>query len=235
MRKLIQFFGLLAIVVGMGACNGGGAGNVPTISGEVTMNTLEDTIAYGMGVVMMNSLTGQFNVENPSYALVNRAMQDVKADKALFTQEEFDVIARNYFQKQQAEKGKESIQKGRDFLAANSQKEGVKMTESGLQYKVITSGNGATPTLEDKVTVHYHGTLIDGKVFDSSVDRGQPASFPVGGVIPGWTEALQMMKEGDKWQVYIPSELAYGERGAGGDIGPNETLIFDVELISVDK
>ena len=99
--------------------------------------------------------------------------------------------------------------------------------------EVLTEGTGATPKLEDEVSVHYHGTLIDGTVFDSSVDRGQPASFPVSGVIPGWTEALQLMKVGSKWQVYIPSELAYGERGAGGAIGPNETLIFDVELLEI--
>jgi FKBP-type peptidyl-prolyl cis-trans isomerase FklB len=99
---------------------------------------------------------------------------------------------------------------------------------------VIKEGTGPKPGLEDKVTTHYHGTLVDGKVFDSSVDRGQPVSFAVNGVIPGWTEALQLMPVGSKWKLFIPSNLAYGERGAGGDIGPNETLIFDVELISID-
>ncbi len=127
-----------------------------------------------------------------------------------------------------------TVKEGEDFLAANAKKEGVKTTASGLQYKVIKSGSGKTPKATDTVKVHYHGTLINGKVFDSSVQRGEPISFPVNGVIPGWTEALQLMKEGDKWQLFIPSKLAYGERGAGQDIGPNSTLIFEVELLSVE-
>ncbi len=106
---------------------------------------------------------------------------------------------------------------------------------SGLQYLVIKEGTGPKPTATDKVTTHYHGTLIDGTVFDSSVDRGQPATFPVNGVIQGWVEALQLMPTGSKWRLFVPSNLAYGERGAGGSIGPNTTLIFDVELISIDK
>jgi FKBP-type peptidyl-prolyl cis-trans isomerase FklB len=131
--------------------------------------------------------------------------------------------------------GEKNVKAGEDFLAANAKKEGVKTTASGLQYKVLKSGDGKgkTPKATDTVKVHYHGTLIDGTVFDSSVERGEPAEFPVNGVIPGWTEVLQLMKEGDKWQVYIPSKLAYGERGAGGKIGPNATLIFDVELLKV--
>jgi FKBP-type peptidyl-prolyl cis-trans isomerase FklB len=131
--------------------------------------------------------------------------------------------------------GDKNLKAGEEFLAANAKKEGVKTTPSGLQYKVLKSGNGKTPKLTDTVTAHYHGTLIDGTVFDSSVERGEPVPFPVNGVIPGWTEALQMMKEGDKWQLFIPAKLAYGERGAGGRIGPNSTLIFDVELIRVES
>lgn len=122
---------------------------------------------------------------------------------------------------------------GDAFLAANKDKDGVVTLESGLQYKVLKSGSGKQPSAEDTITAHYKGTLIDGEVFDSSYQRGAPATFGVNQVIPGWTEILQLMHEGDKWQVYIPSELAYGERGAGQDIGPNETLIFDIELISV--
>lgn len=123
---------------------------------------------------------------------------------------------------------------GAAFLAENKSKDGVKTTDSGLQYKVLTAGDGATPTASDTVTTHYTGKLIDGTVFDSSVQRGQPSSFSVGGVIAGWTEALQLMKVGDKWELYIPSELAYGANGAGGSIGPNTTLIFEIELISID-
>lgn len=121
------------------------------------------------------------------------------------------------------------------FLAANAGKEGVQTTESGLQYKVITEGTGATPTGEDTVEVHYRGTLIDGTEFDSSYKRGQTVSFPVNGVIPGWTEALQLMKEGAKYELYIPSDLAYGPGGTGGAIGPNQALIFEVELVSIAK
>jgi FKBP-type peptidyl-prolyl cis-trans isomerase FklB len=122
---------------------------------------------------------------------------------------------------------------GEKFLAENAKKEGVKVLPSGLQYKVITPGTGKSPKATDTVTTHYKGMLIDGTEFDSSYKRGEPATFPVSGVIPGWTEALQLMKEGAKWQLFLPSNLAYGERGAGRDIGPNATLIFEVELISV--
>jgi FKBP-type peptidyl-prolyl cis-trans isomerase FklB len=132
--------------------------------------------------------------------------------------------------KQLAENNKKA---GEAFLAENKKKEGVKTLPSGLQYKIITEGTGKMPKETDTVTTNYKGTLIDGTEFDSSYKRGQPATFPVNGVIKGWTEALQMMKEGAKWQLFIPSDLAYGERGAGGAIAPNETLIFEVELIAV--
>ena len=135
----------------------------------------------------------------------------------------------------QKTEGAANIKKGEDFLAANAKKEGVKTTASGLQYKAIKSGTGKTPKASDTVKVHYHGTLIDGTVFDSSVDRGEPISFPVGGVIPGWTEALQLMKEGDKWQIVLPSKIAYGEQGAGPKIGPNSVLVFEVELLAIEK
>jgi len=138
--------------------------------------------------------------------------------------------------KQKVDADKNS-KEGEAYLAANGKKEGVKTTTSGLQYKVIKAGDGKgkTPKSTDTVKVHYHGTLIDGSVFDSSVQRGEPATFPVNQVIPGWTEVLQLMKEGDKWQVYIPGKLAYGERSPSPKIGPNSTLIFDVELLSIEK
>ncbi len=137
-----------------------------------------------------------------------------------------------------AEKSKaaasENLKQGAAYLEANGKKAGVKTTASGLQYEVIKSGAGVSPKAEDTVSVHYHGTLVDGTVFDSSVERGEPATFPVGGVIKGWVEALQMMKVGDKWKLTIPSELAYGERSPGGEIGPNSTLIFEVELLEIE-
>ncbi len=122
---------------------------------------------------------------------------------------------------------------GPAFLAENATREEVTTTDSGLQYEVLVAGDGATPRATDLVTVHYTGRLIDGTVFDSSVQRGQPAEFPVNRLIAGWTEALQLMQVGDKWMLYIPSDLAYGERGAGNDIGPNATLVFEIELLGV--
>jgi FKBP-type peptidyl-prolyl cis-trans isomerase FklB len=136
-------------------------------------------------------------------------------------------------EKQRAATGT-NLKAGEAFLAENAKKDGVKVTASGLQYKVIKSGAGPSPKLTDVVKVHYHGTLIDGTVFDSSVRRNQPATFPVNGVIPGWTEALQLMKVGDKWKLFIPAKLAYGEQGPG-PIGPNSVLIFEVELLGIEK
>jgi FKBP-type peptidyl-prolyl cis-trans isomerase FklB len=138
-------------------------------------------------------------------------------------------------QQAQQEAASGNKEKSEAFLAENKERDEVTTTESGLQYEVISSGeDGAvSPDANDKVKVHYHGTLVDGTVFDSSVDRGQPIEFAVGGVIKGWTEALQLMKKGDKWKLYIPSDLAYGERGAGPKIGPNSALIFEVELLDV--
>lgn len=126
-----------------------------------------------------------------------------------------------------------NLKAGEEFLAENGKRPEVVTTESGLQYEVLTEGNGIKPTVDDAVTVHYTGKLIDGTVFDSSIERGEPITFGVTQVIPGWVEALQLMSVGSKWRLYIPSDLAYGSRGAGGVIGPNSTLIFDVELLEV--
>ena len=130
---------------------------------------------------------------------------------------------------------KDNLTLGREFLEENAKNDSVQVTESGLQYMVLKEGKGAKPGPTDTVTVHYTGTLIDGKVFDSSVERGEPATFALNEVIPGWTEGVQLMSKGSKYRLFIPSELAYGERGAGNDILPNSTLIFDVELIKVVK
>jgi FKBP-type peptidyl-prolyl cis-trans isomerase FklB len=141
-------------------------------------------------------------------------------------------------EKQQAEmKGlsDKNLKEGQDFLAANAKKDSVKVLPSGLQYKVLVEGKGEQPTAKDTVVTHYRGSLIDGKVFDESYSRGEPITFPVSGVIKGWTEALQLMKTGSKWELYIPASLAYGERGAGQMIGPNSTLVFTVELLQVKK
>ena len=143
-------------------------------------------------------------------------------------------IIEEFFKSKQELTAKKAQGEGAVFLAENAKREGVISLESGLQYEILKQGNGQIPTINDKITAHYHGTLIDGTVFDSSVDRGEPASFPVNGVIAGWTEALQIMPVGSKWKLYVPSDLAYGERGAGQIIGPYSTLIFEVELLSID-
>jgi FKBP-type peptidyl-prolyl cis-trans isomerase FklB len=131
--------------------------------------------------------------------------------------------------------GEKNKKEGEAFLAENQKKEGVKTLPSGLQYRVIQAGTGKSPKATDEVTAHYRGTLIDGTEFDSSYRRGKPETLPIGGVIAGWTEALQLMQEGAKWQLFVPSNLAYGERGAGRDIGPQATLIFEIELISIQE
>lgn len=162
--------------------------------------------------------------------------------KPEMTFDEAKRIVNEYFAKLEAEmqaeaakQGEVNRKNGEAFLSENAKREGIKVTESGLQYEVLESGKGDSPKASDNVEVHYTGKLIDGTVFDSSVERGVPASFGVTQVIPGWVEALQLMHEGDKWRLYIPSDLAYGPNGAGGVIGPNMTLIFDVELLRVIK
>jgi len=202
---------------------------------SVKLETKLDSVCYGLGVDIADNLKGQglgdLNVE-----AMAKGLQDILNDSELvISKEEVGPLLNEYMGQMQAEKAKEAAKEGEEFLAINATKKGVVTLESGMQYEVLTSGSGATPGLNDKVTTHYTGTLIDGTVFDSSVERGQPASFPVSGVIKGWTEALQLMKEGDKWKLYIPYDLAYGERGAGANIGPYSTLIFEIELISVDK
>jgi FKBP-type peptidyl-prolyl cis-trans isomerase FklB len=151
----------------------------------------------------------------------------------LINDENANIILQKFFQDIQVEKGKKTLEEGEKWLKENAKKEGVVTTASGLQYKILKEGTGEKPLATDKISVHYHGTLIDGTVFDSSVERGQPVEFTVSGVIPGWTEALLLMPIGSKWEIYIPASLGYGERGAGGVIPGNATLIFQVELLSI--
>jgi FKBP-type peptidyl-prolyl cis-trans isomerase FklB len=169
-------------------------------------------------------------------------VHQLRFGKAYFDDMSADMLLRREFdkvnQRKEAEKsakGAANLEEGQKFLAENKTKEGVTTLESGLQYQVITTGTGEKPTLTDRVKCHYHGTLIDGTVFDSSVDRGEPSVFPVNGVIKGWTEALQLMPVGSKWKLFIPADLAYGANGAGDKILPNSALIFEVELLSIEK
>lgn len=214
----------------------------PASSGSIELDTPEKQVTYIVGYNMAqqanaNGLT--FNKE-----VMAQAIQDVADEKEpRIAADEQQQIMMSFQEEQQAKrdaemqvKGEENLKKSQAFLDENAKKEGVVTTESGLQYKVLESGKEGAPKPkeDDNVKVHYHGTLIDGTVFDSSVDRGQPVTFPVNGVIKGWVEALQLMKTGDKFELYIPPDLAYGAGGTAGKIGPNDALIFQVELLEIN-
>lgn len=193
-----------------------------------------DSVSYSLGVNIGENLKTQFpDINLKNFELAIKDVLDNQKEPKISGADAQKVI-QNYFQKQQAKASESVIEEGKKFLTENSKKDGVITLESGLQYEIIKSGEGAKPTINDQVTTHYHGTLLDGTVFDSSVERGQPATFPVSGVIKGWTEALQLMTVGSKWKLFVPYDLAYGERGAGPKIGPYTTLIFEVELISIN-
>lgn len=208
----------------------------------VALTTQKQKNSYALGMSIGLGFQKQGIDKAVDSTLVLRGMRDALAgSKTAMTEDEMKAAMqqlRTEVMTAQEAKAKEAgtanRKEGEAFLAANKSKEGVKVLPSGLQYKVLTEGNGPKPTASDTVTVNYRGTLIDGKEFDSSYKRGQPASFPVGGVIKGWTEALQLMPVGSKWQLFIPADLAYGDRGQG-DIAPGDTLIFEVELLSIGE
>ncbi len=199
-----------------------------------TFTTEKDVVSYSLGVNIAESVKNQ-GFEDLSTEALCQAISDVLGNQTLQIEAaKAGKILNDYFQSMQERKHSKNVEEGAKFLKENSTKEDVITLPSGLQYKILIAGNGPKPKATDKVTTHYHGTLINGTVFDSSVERGQPATFPVNGVIAGWVEALQLMSTGSKWQLYVPSDLAYGPRGASEQIGPNTTLIFDVELISIN-
>lgn len=235
MKKLAT---ILLCVIAVSAFAGGGKKKKKGKQEEVQKMELKtelDSLSYSLGISIANNLKAQ-GVDSINNAAMQAAMADVYAgnDTTIDVNTANDIINK-YFQGAMERKAEAAKKEGADFLAENAKKDGVITLPSGLQYKVIKMGEGPKPVASDKVTTHYHGTLIDGTVFDSSVDRGQPASFPVGGVIQAWQEALQLMPVGSKWVLYAPYNLAYGDRGAGGKIGPYSTLIFEVELLSIDK
>ncbi len=202
---------------------------------QLDLSTDEARVSYGIGL----QLGGQLRDNPPPGAsleavLAGLADADNGAENrvpAEVLNASFQVI-RERMQAEAAAKAEQAAQAGRDYLSENAQREGVTVLASGLQYEVLVSGDGAKPSAEDHVRTHYHGTLIDGTVFDSSYERGQPAEFPVGGVIAGWVEALQLMNAGSKWRLHVPSELAYGGQ-AVGSIPPHSVLVFDVELLDI--
>ncbi|MDR2834700.1 MAG: FKBP-type peptidyl-prolyl cis-trans isomerase [Bacteroidales bacterium] len=202
---------------------------------KVQLKTDTDRAAYSLGVSLGNNFKQQgldttFNID-----VVIAGLREQLSNTSQIKVEETEAILNKYFQGLQEAKSKPAIEKGKKFLEENGKRKEVTTTISGLQYEIIKDAQGLKPTATDKVKVHYHGTLLDGTVFDSSVDRGEPISFPLNGVIRGWTEGLQLMSVGAKYRFYIPYDLAYGERGAGGQIGPYETLIFEVELLGIEK
>jgi len=207
--------------------------DAPAASSAVPM----DKVSYFIGRNFGEQFKGQ-GIAIDLEALIDGIKSGMTGDKPKFTQEELMAAMQSFensMREKEAMRGNEAKATGEKFLTENGKKKGVTTTASGLQYEVIKAGDGPKPMATDRVNVHYHGTLIDGKVFDSSVERGQPITFGVQEVIKGWTEALQLMPVGSKWRIYIPSGLAYGEQGAGGDIGPNEALVFDVELLGIVK
>jgi len=209
---------------------------------KLVLKNQKDKVSYAIGLNIGRNLANDLKKQliDIDSNLLTRGIQDALAGaKPLLTDQEIQetMVA---FQKEMMAKweevGKKNKVDGEAFLAENKKKEGVKTSPSGLQYKVIKAGTGKKPKADDTVTVNYRGTLINGTEFDSSYKRGQPATFPVsGGIITGWTEALQLMGEGAKWELFIPSNLAYGERGTSGIIGPNTTLIFEIELVSIKQ
>ena len=209
----------------------------------LTLKTQKEKFSYAIGMKTGQRMADSFNKQSVPFdpAILARGLKDgLSGGKTLLTDDEaqaaIKAVQEDVGKKQQEkmhEAGAANSKEGTAFLAANKSKEGVVTLPSGLQYKILKAGTGPKPTASDTVVCNYSGTLISGKEFDSSYKRGQPATFPVSGVIKGWTEALQLMPVGSKWQLFIPSDLAYGERGAGGDIGPDSTLIFEVELLSI--
>jgi FKBP-type peptidyl-prolyl cis-trans isomerase FklB len=203
--------------------------------------TQKDKISYAIGMNIGTNLHRQSVDIDPK--VLQQGLEDALAggktllseDEARATLTEFQTDMRKKQQEKMQQVGEANKKEGDAFLAANKAKEGVVTLPSGLQYKILTPGKGPKPTASDSVVCNYRGTLIDGKEFDSSYKRGQPATFPVGGVIKGWTEALLLMPAGSKWQLVVPSDLGYGERGTGADIGPDATLIFEVELLSIQS
>lgn len=234
--KLRSIFYALALVltVGVAGCQNSGK------KGEVKLVSKNDSVSYALGVLIGESNKQQMK-EAPGVDQLNKEILISAFEKAFLGDsvqmkaEKCSATVQKFFTEISKVEGDKNLKAGEEFLATNGKKSGVVTLPSGLQYEIIKAGTGPKPKAEDQVKCHYHGTTIDGKVFDSSVNRGEPAVFPVNRVIPGWTEALQLMPVGSKWKLVIPAALAYGERGAGQDIKPNSTLVFEVELLEILK
>lgn len=208
---------------------------ISSIALAQNITNAEDSLSYSLGVVFAKEMKKQ-GVQKINSAIAARAIEDYfnSADSTLISTAESEQLMRTYLKTIKQQQMLKAKEEGEKFLAENAKKEGITVTPSGLQYEVLVKGEGTEkPTLSSKVNTHYHGMLIDGRVFDSSVERGEPISFPLNAVITGWQEGLQLMSVGDKFRFYIPSELAYGGRGAGALIAPHSALIFEVELLGI--
>jgi len=253
MKKSIIFAGAFFLTLASFVSNGQTKPKSSTASKVVaktvphavaTSNNLKstiDSVSYAIGVLVAQNFKSQNVTLDP--AQVQKGFAAVMSNASqLLDNNTCQTVVNSFMMKNQEKAMAEEAKKyepnkleGEKFLAENKKRSGVVTTASGLQYEIVKAGDGPKPTANDKVKTHYHGTLIDGTVFDSSVSRGEPVTFPVGGVIPGWVEALQLMPVGSKWKLYIPQNLAYGQRGAGEKIKPYTALVFEVELISIEK
>lgn len=236
MKKLLLPMAVLVIAVGAQAQTKKTVVKKPAVKTVPTaLKTNVDSLSYAIGVNVMSYFKTQ-GIKNISKAALNKAIDDVLQDKtlALNEQQAMSTIQQK-LQSFMQEKIQVVKEEGKKFLVENKKRSGVVELPDGLQYEVVAQGSGPKPAATDSVTVHYTGTLLSGKKFDSSVDRGQPATFPLNRVIKGWTEGVQLMSVGSKYKFYIPSDLAYGDRGAGSDIPGGSTLIFEVELLSIGK
>ena len=233
MKKRVFIFPSLIVIASLIACNNNNA----QMKENINLEDETQKVSYSLGVSIANNLQQQ-KIETININALTQAIKDAYGEEGdlRIQADSANKILNTYFQALQQKKLTENLDAGINFLEENKTKEGVVTLASGLQYKVLQEGSGPKPGPTSKVTTHYHGTLINGTVFDSSVERGQPASFPVNGVIKGWTEALQLMPVGSKWKLFIPSELAYGANPRqGGPIEPNMALVFEVELLSIDE
>lgn len=219
MRSLLIFFALTLTF---------NIGSAQVLSSKI------DSVSYALGAMIVRSMKQQ-GIKEVKTDLVAMAIQDaLEGKQVLLYPDEAQLCLTNYVNELKNVEKVKNKEAGELFLSENANRPEVVVLPSGLQYEILASGEGVSPGPTDKVKTHYHGTLIDGTVFDSSVERNEPISFPVNGVIKGWQEALQLMKVGDKWRLYVPSDLAYGSRGAGGVIGPDATLVFEVELLEIE-
>lgn len=205
-----------------------------TVAAAPVMKNALDSFSYALGISMASFYREQ-GVEDINTELVSQALSDVKSGSTKMQEADVNNTIINYMQTAKSSKAEPNKKLSQAFLDSNKAKPGVVSLPSGLQYQVLTKGTGPKPALTDKVKVHYEGSLINGKIFDSSIERGEPIELNVNGVIPGWTEALQLMPKGSKWKLFIPSDLAYGDNGAGADIKPGDALIFTVELLDIVK